>query len=217
MMWPNSRCIQVHIPKTAGNSIRSALQAAWQSTPPLQRLVFRTRHGGRGPVRTVRGAHKHAKAWDLRTSLGEETWSRCFSFAFVRNPWDLMVSSYTWWLEKAERWEKLRPSAQEIKALGSFPRFIESNYGREMINEHQGNIRDWLCGPDGETVVDVVGQFEHLERDWAQIVERLGVKAPLPHLNRGKRGPYASYYDDTSRTIVAERFAWTIERFGYRF
>jgi len=128
-----------------------------------------------------------------------------------------MVSSYIWWLDKAGRWENFRASVEEIRELGSFHRFIDSVYGREMINEQVGNLRDWLCGPDGETVVDFVGRFESLEEDWAKIVERLDIDAPLPHLNQGSRGQYATYYDDASRKIVAERFAWAIECFEYSF
>ena len=149
--------------------------------------------------------------------MGQVAWSRSFSFAFVRNPWDLMVSSYRWWLEKADRWDELRPAADEIRGMGSFPTFIHSPYGRQMINEQSGTLRDWICDGDGQIIVDRVGRFERLRDDWAEISETIGVNVPLPHLNQGTRGPYQDYYDDASRGLIEERFDWAIEHFKYRF
>jgi hypothetical protein len=149
--------------------------------------------------------------------IGEPSWDQCFSFAFVRNPWDLMVSSYHWWLQRAERFEKARQAAREIKTLGSFSRFMDSVYGREQINEQLGNLHDWICDDDGHILVDVVGRFERLEEDWTAIAGRLGIDAWLPHRNRGDRGEYRAYYDGASREIVARRFAWAIDHFEYSF
>jgi hypothetical protein len=128
-----------------------------------------------------------------------------------------MVSSYHWWLEKAERWEEFQAGAREIRAFESFPRFMDSVYGREQINEQRGNLHDWICDDDGHILVDVVGRFERLEEDWTAIAVRLGIDARLPHRNRSNRGEYRAYYDATSRDIVARRFAWAIDYFEYSF
>ncbi len=216
-MWNHRRCIHVHIPKTAGNSISAALKSAWRSTPVLRRMVLLASGGGRPPFVKPRETHKHAKARDILEVIGEDSWRRGFSFAIVRNPWDLMVSSYHWWLERADRWEQFRDSAREIRALGSFAGFMNSAYGREQINEQRGNLRDWICDRDQRIVVDFVGRFERLEEDWTVIAEHLGITQPLPHRNRSTRGPYRQYYTSATRDIVARRFAWAIDRFEYRF
>jgi chondroitin 4-sulfotransferase 11 len=56
----------VHINKTAGSSIESALRLPFQ--------------------------HRTALEW--RALLGKERWERRFSFAIVRNPWDKVASHY---------------------------------------------------------------------------------------------------------------------------
>lgn len=216
-MWNYPRCIHVHVPKTAGNSVSVALRAAWRGTSLIERLALRVRLGGKRPFSRVRGTHKHSKARDIRLAIGQRSWDEHFSFAFVRNPWDLMVSSYSWWVNRADRFEEARQAALEIKALGSFPRFMDSVYGREQINEQRGNLRDWICEDDGRILVDVVGRFERLEEDWTLIRAQLGIDVTLPHRNRGNRGEYRGYYDSTSRDIVAQRFAWAIDRFEYSF
>lgn len=223
MWWNDPKCIHVHIPKTGGNSITGALHSAWDGKPLAERMARRVRLGGRGPVASRR-FHKHAKARDICTVVGEPAWHDHFSFAVVRNPWDLMVSSYHWWLKQGEGGTSVRvkprhdwPEHRDVAALGSFPRFMESSYGRDRINEHVGSIRDWICDHDGQVLVDVVCRFERLEEDWNAIADMLGIHAALPHLNRGSRGAYQQYYDGPAKQIVAERFAWAIDYFGYRF
>ena len=159
-MWNYSKCVHVHVPKTGGNSVSAALRSAWRATPRIERLTLRLRHGGKRVFSKGRGIHKHAKARDIWLVIGQRSWDEHFSFAFVRNPWDLMVSSYSWWINRADRFEKARQAALEIKALGSFSRFMDSVYGREQINEQRGNLRDWICEEDGQILVDVVGRFE---------------------------------------------------------
>ena len=45
--------------------------------------------------------------------------TRYFSFAFVRNPWDLMVSSYHSWLYKAGKFENRRAQQRTVLGLGA--------------------------------------------------------------------------------------------------
>ncbi|NNG15058.1 MAG: sulfotransferase family 2 domain-containing protein [Gemmatimonadales bacterium] len=206
----------MHIPKTGGNSITAALRSAWARKPLSERLVVRIRLAGKGPA-AVRRFHKHAKARDIHAVVGEHAWHDHFSFAVVRNPWDLMVSSYHWWLNRADRWKSLQTDAQAVAALGSFPRFVDSPYGRERINEQLGNFRDWICDAEGRVLIDNICRFERLEEDWQGIATQLGIQVDLPHLNRGNRVAYRDYYDGPSKQIIAERFAWAIDCFEYRY
>jgi len=62
--------IFVHVQKTGGNSVRTALGA------------------------DIFDPYKHFFARELRDIHGEAIWESCFKFTFVRNPWDRLVS---WW------------------------------------------------------------------------------------------------------------------------
>src|ERR1700676_1205404 len=62
--------IFIHVQKTGGNAVRSALGMS------------------------VNDAHKHLFARELRGIYGGAAWDSRFKFAFVRNPWDRLVS---WW------------------------------------------------------------------------------------------------------------------------
>ena len=199
--------IFVHIPKTAGTSIHTALG-------DLPRKPFEGR-------RRSQKIHKHTRAAEIRRVVGDDVWSRYFVFAFVRNPWDLMASSYRWWLEKADRFPELAEHRQAIGEMEGFSAFLKSHYGREWINEFQGNMLDWLEGEgrdEGRIIVDFVGRVETIDADWRTICERGNLPfRPLPHENITQRGSYRDLYDDEARALVAERFAREIARFGYEF
>ncbi len=64
---------------------------------------------------------------------------------------------------------------------------------------------------------DFVGRFERLDRDFARACERVRIAAALAHKNASQHRPYATYYNDWSRSFVAARYASDVETFGYRF
>ena len=192
----------IHIPKCAGTSVHRAL---------------RTLHEQRSLQIDARRYHKHAKASEVRQILGP-AWNSAFKFSIVRNPWDLMVSSYHWWLTLAGNFASLAPHVSRIRGLGSFGAFMNSEYGLKMINEQPGrDLLDWISD-GGNVVVDFVGRYENLDSDWEQICKALDV-APiaLSRENQVPRADYRSFYDEASRQLVAERFSKSISLFGYEF
>lgn len=192
----------IHIPKCAGTSVHRALGRLHQR---LSILPDRRRY------------HKHLKAAAVREILGP-VWDNAFTFSYVRNPWDLMVSSYYWWTTHASAFPPLAPDAAKVKAMKDFGEFIRSDYGRTMINEQVGtDCCEWLTA-DGETVVDFVGKFENLDADWRKICEALNVTPiELTRENAVSRPHYRTFYDAESRDLIAQRFARTIEKFDYQF
>lgn len=196
------RYVFIHIPKCAGTSIHVALKTIHDRLSlPLDERKY----------------HKHSKASDVRKILGND-WNEAFKFSFVRNPWDLMVSSYHWWLKVAEQFPSLAEQTSKVKALPDFFAFVRSPYGSEMINEQPGrDMLDWIS-EDGEIIVDLVGRYETLDQDWLQVCQALKVEpVPLTRENRVERGDYRSFYDDATRKLIGDRFAGTIARFGYEF
>jgi hypothetical protein len=199
---PSLKYVFIHIPKCAGSSIHRALGVLHaQRSLPVGKPKY----------------HKHTKAAKVREVLGP-VWNECFKFAFIRNPWDLMVSSYHWWLIYAEIFPALHDDIARIREMGSFSVFIRSEFGRSMLNEHRGgDLTEWISDGD-EIIVDFVGRYENLNEDWSKVCQALQVPVlPLGQENQVVRQDYRVFYDDESRELVANRFARTIELFGYLF
>ena len=199
-IFHDHKCVFIHIPKTAGNSITRALSSLPETGTALSPRIS-----------------KHAKAWEVKALLGKEIWNDYFTFSFVRNPWDLMVSSYHWWQQKAAKYPYHKRKARKVRAMDNFDRFIRSRFGSYMINERYGCEFDWIA-ENGSVIVDYVGKVETIERDWQRICERLGIESiPLPFINRSKRKDYREYYTPETQRMIEQRFRKTIDQFGYTF
>jgi chondroitin 4-sulfotransferase 11 len=191
----------VHIQKTGGSSIREALRGA---VPDLRPFL---------------GTHDHA-AW-ARLHLGPR-WADYFKFAFVRNPWDRLVSWYAMIREQGRRGYANRLWQYVLTHSSSFEEFLHRC--TDTIEDHDGrkfflyNQLDYVSGEESELLVDFVGRYESLEQDARAVFDRLGLPGlRLPHVNRSGHDHYSTCYTDATRQLVADRFARDIAFFGYTF
>jgi len=177
----------VHINKTGGSSIEAAL-----------------------------GIHlQHVTAQQIVDAVGLPRWQRAFTFGFVRNPWDKVVSHYAYRVQTNQT------------GLGSkavpFHTWVREAYGRRNPIFHDKPLMfmpqsRWLCDGAGNVLVNFVGRFENLQADFDTVCSRLGrPPKPLPHVKASTRAAYRQYYDDEARQVVADWFAEDIARFGYMF
>jgi hypothetical protein len=157
-----------------------------------------------------------------------------FKFAFVRNPWDRLVSCYsekimdvkeTNWGEPAFNQVPSEKGSKLCKGM-PFADFVETIYEipDEEANVHFVSQHEIICGPgkDMPIMADFIGRFENLAADFAVVAERIGgaQKLQLPHKLRStsrKSRPYTEFYDDRLKNLVYERYKEDIEIFNYSF
>ena len=197
----------VHVPKTGGTSVARALDP-WVVHPPLtafNTLLSRFRLQ-RDPAK-VR-LRVHGSLSDAYTQLPSDFADSLFKFAFVRNPWDRLVSEYSFILARDNH-----PRHAEVKALPDFLGYLRYEKGRAR---GRSQVR-MLASPDGRPTIDFVGRFENLNADFEEACTRIGIDASLPHLNKTKHRDYREFYDRASKAYVAEAWEDEIEAFGYEF
>ncbi|MCH2101531.1 MAG: sulfotransferase family protein [Planctomycetes bacterium] len=197
----------VHVPKTGGTSVTRALNP-WAVHPPLtpiNKLLSRFRLQ-RDPAK-VR-LRVHGSLEDAYAQLPRDFANSLFKFAFVRNPWDRLVSEYSFILAR-----KNHPRHAEVKAL---PDFLAYLYYEKTRARGRGQAQ-MLSAPADRPPIDFVGRFESLRTDFSEACTRIGIDASLPHLNQTKHRDYRDFYDETSRSYVAEAWAEEIQEFGYEF
>lgn len=193
-----TQSIFIHVPRTAGTSVTRALNRKRLRHYPISRYA----------------------------AFDRDRFRRYFKFAFVRNPWDRMLSAYA----------HLRRDPDDPA------RFPDTIWGQKHVTPHrdfeafvlalrQPSVRrtvmsyihfrpqlTWLTLPGSTRVeMDFVGRFERLPDDFAIVAERLGAEADLPRFNASSRGSYKDAYTDEMHNIVGELYAADIAAFDYRF
>lgn len=201
----------IHVPKAAGSSIVAAL-APYANRPDvfwMNRLLDKVgiHVNYMGPYRQKK-FRKHDPAIVVQRQLPRRIYDSMFKFAFVRNPWDRLVSYYHFVLGKPghNRYERVR-------RLGSFAAFVEwCCRERKPVDQ-----RHMICDSHGKVIVDFVGRYETLDDDFRTVCRRLGLNVLIPHLNRSGHRDYRDYYKPATRNLVAELYRGDIETFGYTF
>jgi hypothetical protein len=153
----------------------------------------------------------------LSDAYGQSIFNGYWKFAFVRNPWDRVVSLY--------HYNSQNHPANAEKFAAEFPTFkswVVNIYGNYTTRNDDYNVRfqNIYTHIDGEQVVDFVGRYEKFNEDIKVVLSKLHHSTehePFPHYNKSDHGEWRSYYTDATRNMISEIFAEDIELFGYTF
>jgi len=191
----DSRSIYVHIPKTAGVSINTSLYD--------------------GPT----GIHKSAAMF--QKAFSKQEYSDFFKFAFVRNPWDRLVSAYLF-MKKGGKHDSDKQWAQEhLAPYSTFEDFVIRWLNKENIQLgiHFKSQKSFICLPTkSDHEMDFIGYFETLQADYNFVRKQLSTGETLSSRNRNNdRKDYRTYYTPETQAIVSEVYKEDIELLGYDF
>jgi len=225
MISPFDKCLFIHVPKVAGQSIEQLfLQRAglnWQ-----QREQFLLKHNQQPALGPPRLAHLTYREYVELGYLSTEQRNELFSFAFVRNPWSRLVSEYLY--------RDYRCSFKDF-VLKHFPRVSDDDYTKGFDGyRHVMPQADFLIDEHGKLAVDFIGRFENLADDFSTLTTQLvGESLRLPHRNKTEikglsklisrlkpktaKPHYREYYDRETRDAVAQLYKTDIELFKYDF
>lgn len=202
----------IHIPKTGGNSLSSAL-LRW-SEDELMTSLWHQDGVERFDINNPGyGTRKHSILAAYRAALPEDIYAGLFKFSVMRNPWERLVSLYfsphrVVTLQVSE-WKR----ADFLALIGS---------GERAVQPLRHFITSIPPSPEGATALDseldFLLRYENLDADFAELCDRLSLpRVALPVHNRSERKPYTHYYDAELREIVRQRFAEEIAFGGYEF
>lgn len=190
--------IFICVPKTASESLRACLD-------PYSDIKSTSNDG---PY----SFHETASELKIYFETMGWDWSRYFKFAFVRNPWDRLVSFYHYAkLDKNLKcWNG--PGWDENNPI-EFNEWIKIDKERKILPLQL----EMITGKEGALLVDFVGKFENLKKDWKTICDTLKIELKLPYINFTEHKHYSLYYTEETKKIIAETEKKEIEMFNYKF
>jgi len=194
--------IFIHIPKTGGTSI---------AEPDFK--------SGQGALIGQLGDDDHVQAGHIRAvglrKCMLENWDEYFKFAFVRNPWDRMVSLYHYFLQDPEKADSIL--GRQLAQFSDFNDFCNNLDGVELDSHFDGQI-SYLIDYEENMLVNYIGRFESIDKDLALICDKVGLSiVQLPHYRKSDHMSYRTYYDDASIEIVAKKYLSDVHAFKYHF
>jgi chondroitin 4-sulfotransferase 11 len=183
----NINWVFIHINKTGGSSIHSA-------------LGFNSFH--------------HKTCLEHMAEIDEETWKASFKFTFVRNPWDRAVSQFHWRMKTNQSNMGKKKISFSEWLVQTFVSRNPSFYDNQKMFLPQV---DWISDQSGDIAIDFIGRFETIEKDFQHVCRKLGINANLPHLKRTERHHYRFFYDELTKNIIRKTFQRDIAHFNYSF
>ena len=213
----------IHIPKNGGMTIR-------RNKVLRPKVILATPDVHISPEYT-RGLHRKMK--EIGDHVGNEhaRWrditprvtNNVQAFAFVRNPWDRVVSRY-WFAKKVIEIEKESDHYGEknYADISSFEAFLEERHkwGGQEYMWHRA-IRGWypafdhVCNRHGEVKCDIL-RFENYNEDIRAYLNIAFDPQPR-NVTAVYNAPYQQMYTNKTRQIVADWYQKDIDYWGFDF
>ncbi len=187
------KMVFIHNPKTAGVSLLRMLGFNYELN-----LEF-----------------SHINALDAKRRVFQDEWPNFFTFSFVRNPWDRVVSLYCYQRSTTYRDLVGINDTHEIALIYDFPEWLRLNDSRKSVRSN------WFGHPQVYWTKDVtkVYEFENLEQSAEEICARFGLDRKLSRRNTSERSEeYRDYYPTQREIDIVERIdKHIILQMGYEF
>lgn len=221
----------IHIPKTAGNSVRSILRNENLLTNPGFEKRERVHHFGAKKASRILNSHLSFTTDSFPCYLSLPEYQNAdISFTVIRNPYDLLVSYYAHYVDNSIKKNWIDHGWANVNGhhnFNSFEQFIQFYCSQPPAKWHVPELSSNLFGQifdDNKNLkVDYAIYLENLNEGLQELIEILTgkhIQLNIPRLNtsgnrKGKK--YQSFYDDRLIKLVSEKCHWELKKFNYAF
>ena len=160
----------------------------------------------------------HARAKQIKDIFNKKDWEydKYIKISSTRNPWARIVSLYSF-LSERNRWPAWNIPDDHME---TFDAFVQKCMYRWMGGPHRWNTYEMHRDDDGKLLVDYVVRLEHLEEDLRTIINDHFPTFNIDYntkTNTPEHKHYSTYYNNDTKSIIGDVFAYDIEKWGYKF
>ena len=187
-------CAFIHIPKTAGKTVRKALDL---------RPATITERNHNPYVTKGRISFGHTTFKEAFTMMSDEFKENAFKFCFSRNPFDRAVSMYVFLNQSVEGFTPTK------KGFLDYTKLLLIERDRKIVTRTQCH---WI----ENTEIDFTGKVENIADDLHHIADKIKVTiTEIPVLNTTKHAPYQEYYYQETVDNIVQLYKDDFKRFSY--
>ena len=181
-----NKFVFICVPKTGSTSIRRRLGNFKDPPPEIYHMS----------IKDVLEQYPHVKDY--------------FKFAFVRNPYDRIFSTYINLKYDGHYW------ATDLKGKKTFREFVldfkNSEYSKYIHLQPQSSC----VKIDGNLAVDFLGKFQNLQKDFRKVEEILNLEPkPLIKIRVSSKDKEPKIIDQQIKDIIYDIYREDFESFGY--
>ncbi|MFW6008715.1 MAG: sulfotransferase family 2 domain-containing protein [archaeon] len=211
MISNKKRFIFVHIPKTGGNSITTALDQYSDDKLMYVRPNSDGMYDGISVFnKKFNKIRKHSKLNEIEQYYDL---NKYFKFSVVRNPWDKILS----WYFYHEKFNNIKNFDEFLDLI--FIKKEVPKVSKDDISWYESQI-SFLKDKSGKINIDYIIKFENFSNDFEILCDKLKInKIELPHTNKSKNSEidYREFYNEKQKDFVGEIYIEDIEYFKYKF
>lgn len=204
----NPKFLFLHIPKTGGSSMQEAL---------YHFLDFEY------------AGISHATLLNYKHYLDKDLYDSLFKFTTIRNPWDLQVSCWRYFVlpNKIEmsfdEYIKWKFEGSILDMVDRLPRDVEGmsvDFLQTAFYIHRTPLTYWFIDESGNFLVDYILTLERYNEHFKTVCSHLGIDnvfIPKHNVSNNNDEPYQNLYTEETKKIVSKVFSLDIKLFGYDF
>jgi len=203
--------IFIHPPKTGGHSVRRSINPSGihvSDNPNEEPIYHRDPIGSSGfingeHVRLFKGG-LHTPYKDISDEIGKDVIKSCYTFGFVRNPWDRILSFYkfsTWGSDSFNTNETVR-SIFQIPFEYWLTQGMETHLDDEF---DMWNQLSWFKDEKGNIAANDIFKLEDIDEVWKDLQDRLSGLDELIKINESNTiDNFKVVYKDGENIAVQE-------------
>ena len=155
---------------------------------------------------------KHVRPAFVRDLIDPGIWNNYFKFVFVRNPWDWVLSNYSFNHKHLAQFV-YRFDPVHVEVVWNLMKIHNQSLYTESYYQHT-----FVVDQNGERLVDYFGKMENFQEDFNQICSKIGIETEiLEKRNPSDHSHYREIYSEEAKNLVSKLYREDIEILGYSF